>query len=223
MQCATALLALVLFAGCQDDETRSAALPDRVSATRSAILSAARQGDYDALRPLIKQELFISEDRSDPVSGWRKLGEKPLETMEVLLQLSHQVRDQRGHALSVAPVWPRLQARRPVRGRAPCPSVDHERRRATRRDPARAGLHRAAARDPRGRPVVVLRPHSRPVAVGLAQMQSTEERLDRALHPRRLARQPGRADDFAEAWEAPRAPQGARRSGFLGSAALGDL
>ena len=85
-----ALLAFVLLAGCQNDE---AALPDPVSTTRADILSAAQERDYDALRPLIKPELFLSEYSSDPVAAWQKLGDKPLRTMDVLLQMRHQVRE----------------------------------------------------------------------------------------------------------------------------------
>jgi hypothetical protein len=93
MRCVPALTALVLLVGCQDDEPRPAALPAPVSTTRAGILGAAQERDYDALRPLIEPEFFISEYRSDPVAGWRKLGDKPAETMEVLLQMRHQVRE----------------------------------------------------------------------------------------------------------------------------------
>jgi hypothetical protein len=97
-----ALLALVLLAGCQNDD---AALPDPVSTTSAEILSAARERDYDALRPLIKPELFVSEYMSDPVAAWRKLGDKPLRTMEVLLQMRHQVRETNEGTLYQ---WPRF-------------------------------------------------------------------------------------------------------------------
>jgi hypothetical protein len=97
-----ALLALVLLAGCQNDD---APLPDPVSATRAEILSAAQERDYDALRPLIKPELFISEYGSDPVAAWQKLGDRPLRTMEVLLQMRHQVRETNEGTLYQ---WPRL-------------------------------------------------------------------------------------------------------------------
>jgi hypothetical protein len=98
-------LGAVFLVGCQDDESGPAALPDPVSTTRASILSAAQERDYDALRPVIEPELFISEYSSDPVAAWRKLGDKPLETMEVLLQMRHQVRETNEGTLYQ---WPRF-------------------------------------------------------------------------------------------------------------------
>lgn len=105
-----ALTALVLLAGCQDDEPGPAALPEPVATTRTAILSAAKDGDYDALRPVIELEVFLSDygfgrTQPDPVTRWRRLGDKPLETMEVLLQLPHQVRETNEGMLYQ---WPRF-------------------------------------------------------------------------------------------------------------------
>jgi hypothetical protein len=105
MRSVVVLLALVLLVGCQDDESGPAALPDPVSTTRAGILSAAQERDYDALGALIEPELFISEYSSDPVAAWRKLGDKPLETMEVLLQMRHQVRETNEGTLYQ---WPRF-------------------------------------------------------------------------------------------------------------------
>jgi len=102
---AMALLALVILTGCQADKPGSAALPDPVSTTRAAILTAAQEGDYDALRPLIEPELFLSDEGPDPIAGWRKLGNKPLETMEALLQMSYQVRETNEGTLYQ---WPRF-------------------------------------------------------------------------------------------------------------------
>jgi hypothetical protein len=85
------LAALALLAGCRDDKPERAALPDPVAETRAAILEAADDGDYDALRPLIQRRIFRSDD-TDPVAGWKRLGDKPLRTMGVLLRMSRQVR-----------------------------------------------------------------------------------------------------------------------------------
>jgi hypothetical protein len=94
--------ALLLLMGCQEDESGPAALPDAVSTTRAGILGAAQERDYDALRPLIEPELFISDYT---VAGWRKLGDEPLRTMEVLLQMPHQVRETNEGTLYQ---WPRF-------------------------------------------------------------------------------------------------------------------
>ncbi len=108
----TFLVVILAFvaAGCQDDEPDSAGLPAPVAETRSAILSAAESGDYDRLRPLIDLEVFLSEGgfgkrQPDPVARWRKLGTKPLETMAVLLQMPHQVRETNEGTLYQ---WPRF-------------------------------------------------------------------------------------------------------------------
>jgi hypothetical protein len=100
-----ALVALVLLAGCRHDESEPGALPEPVSATRAGILSAAQERDYDALRSLIEPGLFVSEYTSDPVAAWRALGERPLETIEVLLRMRHQVRETNEGTLYQ---WPRF-------------------------------------------------------------------------------------------------------------------
>jgi hypothetical protein len=99
MRLAVAVLALVLLAGCQDDGSESSALPEPTSTTREAILRATRAGDQDALRRLIDPQLFISDvDR-------RRFGERSLRTMEVLLEMPHQVRDTNEGTLYQ---WPRF-------------------------------------------------------------------------------------------------------------------
>ena len=99
MRLAVALLALVLLTGCQDDGSESAALPEPTSTTREAILSAVRAGDEHALRRLIDPQLFFSDvDR-------RGFGERSLRTMEVLLQMPHQVRETNEGTLYQ---WPRF-------------------------------------------------------------------------------------------------------------------
>jgi hypothetical protein len=95
----------VLLVGCQDDQAGPAALPEPVSETRSRIMSAAQERDYEALRPLIEPKLFISDYDSDPVTGWRRSGDKPLETMRVLLEMPHQVRETNEGTLYQ---WPRF-------------------------------------------------------------------------------------------------------------------
>jgi hypothetical protein len=105
---AMVLAALALLsAGCQDDsEPTRSELPDAVAETRSAILSADERKDYDALRPLIDREIFLSDAGfADPVDHWRRLGPKPLETMAVLLQLRPAIRKTNEGTLYQ---WPRF-------------------------------------------------------------------------------------------------------------------
>jgi len=104
--------ALVFLLGCQEDKPQQTEFPEAVSETRSKILEAARNGDYDALRPIIKLDRFLSDygfgsSQPDPVARWRRLGSKPLETMEVLLQMGHQVRETNEGTLYE---WPRFDA-----------------------------------------------------------------------------------------------------------------
>jgi hypothetical protein len=99
MRLGVALLALVLLTGCQDNGSESSALPEPASTTREAILRAVRAGDQDALRRLIDPQLFFSDvDR-------RRFGERSLRTMEVLLQMPHQVRETNEGTLYQ---WPRF-------------------------------------------------------------------------------------------------------------------
>lgn len=110
---ATALVvAAFLLVGCQKDEAKTGDLPEPVAATRSSILAAVEDGDYEALRPLIKVEVFLSDygfgrSQGDPVARWRKLGPKPLETMGVLLEMPHSVGETNEGTLYR---WPRLDA-----------------------------------------------------------------------------------------------------------------
>jgi hypothetical protein len=107
------LAAVMLLFGCQEeDKPRRDELPAAVSETRSSILEAAQAGDYEALRPIIKLDRFLSDygfggSQPDPVARWRRLGSKPLETMEVLLQMRHQVRETNEGTLYQ---WPRFDA-----------------------------------------------------------------------------------------------------------------
>ena len=102
--------ALVALAGCQEDKPREDELPAAVSETRSSILEAAQAGDYNALRPVIKLDRFLSDygfGRSQPDAVWRweRLGDKPLRTMATLLQMPHQVRETNEGTLYQ---WPRF-------------------------------------------------------------------------------------------------------------------
>jgi hypothetical protein len=104
------LAALLLLGGCQDDNPRRDELPDAVSETRSSILRAAQEGEYDALRPVIRLDRFLSDygfggSQPDPVRRWERLGDMPLRTMAVLLQMPHQVRETNEGTLYQ---WPRL-------------------------------------------------------------------------------------------------------------------
>jgi hypothetical protein len=104
------LAALVLLAACQEDKPRQDELPAAVSETRSNILEAARAGDYNALRPVIELDRFLSDygfgaSQPDPVRQWARLGDKPLRTIAALLQMPHQVRETNEGTLYQ---WPRF-------------------------------------------------------------------------------------------------------------------
>ena len=110
MRYALFFAALVFVAGCQDDRARPDELPAAVSETRSNILEAARAGDYNALRPVIKLDRFLSDygfgaSQPDPVRRWERLGDKPLRTMAVLVQMPHQIRETNEGTLYQ---WPRF-------------------------------------------------------------------------------------------------------------------
>jgi hypothetical protein len=104
------ILALVLLVGCQDDNSERAALPVSITETRTRILRAAQAGDYEALRPLIELDRFLSDygfgrSQPDPVRRWQRLGARPLETMDVLLRMPYQVRETNEGTLYQ---WPRF-------------------------------------------------------------------------------------------------------------------
>jgi hypothetical protein len=104
------LAALVILLGCQEDKAQQAEFPEAVAETRSKILSAAEDDDYDALRPVIDLDVFLSDygfgaSQPDPVARWERLGDKPLRTMGALLQMPHQVRETNEGTLYQ---WPRL-------------------------------------------------------------------------------------------------------------------
>jgi hypothetical protein len=101
-----ALLALAVLAmaapSCGSDEVASApaSAPTRSTSfeeTRDAILAAVEDGDYDALRPLITADTFLSDfgfgEEPDPAGRWEAMGSKPLETMGVLLRMQGVVRE----------------------------------------------------------------------------------------------------------------------------------
>ena len=110
MRCLLFFAALAFLAACEENKPRRDELPAAVSETRSNILEAARAGDYNALRPVIKLDRFLSDygfgaSQPDPVHRWERLGDKPLRTMAVLLQMPHQVRETNEGTLYQ---WPRL-------------------------------------------------------------------------------------------------------------------
>jgi hypothetical protein len=85
-------------------------LPRPVVATRDVILDAAAAGDYQRLRTVLDQEVFLSDygfgdDQPDPVAQWEALGPRPLETMGALLRMRHVVRETNEGTLYQ---WPRL-------------------------------------------------------------------------------------------------------------------
>jgi hypothetical protein len=90
-------------------ETSASGLPDPVAATRAAILAAADAGDYEQLRSVIDEEVFLSDygfggSQPDPVAKWQELGTAPLETMRAVLQMRHVVRETNEGTLYQ---WPR--------------------------------------------------------------------------------------------------------------------
>jgi hypothetical protein len=94
---ATLAVLALLAAGCQDDESEPAGLPDPVAETRSQILAAAESRAYDQLPPLLRD--------GGEVTRWRQAGPKPLEIMDAVLRMPHQVRETNEGTLYQ---WPRF-------------------------------------------------------------------------------------------------------------------
>jgi hypothetical protein len=114
------ILAAAFVAGCGGGEastpapaatdTSAAGLPGPVAETRGAIVAAAEAGDYEQLRSVLDQEVFLSDygfgnEQPDPVGQWQELGPVPLETMDALLHMPHVVRDTNEGTLYQ---WPRF-------------------------------------------------------------------------------------------------------------------
>jgi hypothetical protein len=113
------IVVLALLVPACDGETRSAGEsgstetsaegpPSKVAKTRSAILAAAEQGDYGALRPLVKPNKFLSDfgfGTGDPVSRWEEMGSRPLETMGILLRMPHSIRETNEGTLFQWPIY----------------------------------------------------------------------------------------------------------------------
>ncbi len=95
----------------ESSDTSAEGLPAPVSETRSAIVAAAKSGDYGPLRPLVKPDVFLSDfgfgTEPDPVGRWQEMGPEPLETMGVLLGMPHVVRETNEGTLYE---WPRFDA-----------------------------------------------------------------------------------------------------------------
>jgi hypothetical protein len=82
-----------------DDGTDTAAapgVPAEVEATRAALLDAAESGDYEALRPLLTEDLkytFGEEVDGGPVAYWQELerttDERPLESLAAILKMPY--------------------------------------------------------------------------------------------------------------------------------------
>jgi hypothetical protein len=77
--------------------TPETGLPAAVEETRSALLEAAASGSYESLRPLIPAEGFTytfgGPVEGGPIAYWQQLeretNERPLETLEALLQMPY--------------------------------------------------------------------------------------------------------------------------------------
>lgn len=70
-------------------------LPGPVARTRTAILEAAEASEYDRLRPVLDPDVFLSDYGfgTDPTRRWQALGQRPLEMMNVVLQMDFVVRE----------------------------------------------------------------------------------------------------------------------------------
>jgi hypothetical protein len=96
---ATLAVLAVAATGCESEKAASPGtkgLPAPVEETRSAILAAAENGEYDDLRALLEPKVFLSDfgfGTGDPVQRWQELGAKPLQTMGALVRMSHSVRE----------------------------------------------------------------------------------------------------------------------------------
>jgi hypothetical protein len=116
---ALVFLVVAAAAGCGSEETTTLVaatetsahgLPEAVAETRAAILAAAQAGDYEQLRSVIEQDVFLSdygfgEEQPDPVAKWQELGSRPLQTMGAVLRMRHVVRETNEGTLYQ---WPRL-------------------------------------------------------------------------------------------------------------------
>lgn len=79
------------------EEALDAALPEAVARTRQALLEAARERDYDALRPLVPptgfEYTFGSPVPGGPIAYWQELERtsdaRPLETLAEILRLPY--------------------------------------------------------------------------------------------------------------------------------------
>ncbi len=76
-----------------------AGLPVEVAGVRAGILSAAENGDYEMLRPLLDPEVFLSDfgfgiaDEPDPVARWAEMVEEPLAVMAAVLNMGYVEED----------------------------------------------------------------------------------------------------------------------------------
>ena len=79
------------------EEAPDAALPEAVARTRQALLEAARERDYEALRPLVPptgfEYTFGSPVPGGPIAYWQELerttDERPLERLEQVLEMPY--------------------------------------------------------------------------------------------------------------------------------------
>jgi hypothetical protein len=133
-------------------------LPDAVEKTRGTLLEAAESGDYEALGPLLSDELrytFGHPLDDGPIAYWRELerttDERPLEALAAILRMPYVL--SRGYY-----VWPwgvhGRERRQPLRPRTRPAGATRISRRARRR---RHRLRRLAYRDRTRRHVGLLR------------------------------------------------------------------
>jgi hypothetical protein len=107
-------VAALVGSACGGSETRPSSadgLPGPVAETRSAILAASENGEYDPLRDVVDPKTFLSDfgfgDEPDPVGQWEQMGPKPLQTMGALLRMPHVVRETNEGTLYE---WPKFNA-----------------------------------------------------------------------------------------------------------------
>ena len=90
-------------------ETPEPGSSNEVEKVRAKILTAVRRGDYESLRPVLNQKVFLSDfgfgkKESDVIDRWSDMGDEPLEIMGALLQMKYEEEEtNEGHLFR----WPR--------------------------------------------------------------------------------------------------------------------
>jgi hypothetical protein len=90
------LVGLQLDSDDNSTSTSAAGIPSEVETTRAALLEAAQSGDYEALRPLLSDDLkytFGEPVDGGPIAYWQELerttDERPLESLAAILKMPY--------------------------------------------------------------------------------------------------------------------------------------